>query len=81
MSAEYNVRRAADYSGISTNRVRIYALIFCGLCAAGRGDDGETDPQGRFWAGTMGWDAEPGAGARAGSRTRSCAGWRRGSAK
>jgi sugar lactone lactonase YvrE len=28
-----------------------------------RMNDGETDPQGRFWAGTMGWHAEPGAGA------------------
>ena len=26
-------------------------------------NDGETDPQGRFWAGTMGWEAEPNAGA------------------
>jgi sugar lactone lactonase YvrE len=26
-------------------------------------NDGETDPQGRFWAGTMGWQAEPNAGA------------------
>ena len=26
-------------------------------------NDGEIDPQGRFWAGTMGWEAEPGAGA------------------
>lgn len=26
-------------------------------------NDGEIDPQGRFWAGTMGWHAEPGAGA------------------
>jgi len=28
-----------------------------------RMNDGEIDPQGRFWAGTMGWEAEPGAGA------------------
>ena len=28
-----------------------------------RMNDGETDPQGRFWAGTMGWAAEPNAGA------------------
>jgi ribose transport system permease protein len=27
-------RRAADYAGINTNRVRIYALVFCGFCAA-----------------------------------------------
>jgi ribose transport system permease protein len=27
-------RRAADYAGINTARVRIYALIFCGFCAA-----------------------------------------------
>ncbi len=38
-------------------------------------NDGEIDPQGRFWAGTMGWEAEPGAGAlyrldRDGSVTR-----------
>ena len=26
-------------------------------------NDGEIDPQGRFWAGTMGWEAEPDAGA------------------
>jgi len=26
-------------------------------------NDGEIDPQGRFWAGTMGWEAEPEAGA------------------
>ena len=26
-------------------------------------NDGEIDPQGRFWAGTMGWEAEPNAGA------------------
>ncbi len=26
---------------------------------ATRMNDGETDPQGRFWAGTMGWHAEP----------------------
>ncbi|MEX1335544.1 MAG: SMP-30/gluconolactonase/LRE family protein [Candidatus Limnocylindrales bacterium] len=26
-------------------------------------NDGETDPQGRFWAGSMGWSAEPEAGA------------------
>ncbi len=26
-------------------------------------NDGEIDPQGRFWAGTMGWHAEEGAGA------------------
>ncbi len=26
-------------------------------------NDGEIDPQGRFWAGTMGWHAEPEAGA------------------
>ena len=26
-------------------------------------NDGEIDPQGRFWAGTMGWQAEPEAGA------------------
>ncbi len=26
-------------------------------------NDGETDPQGRLWAGTMGWEAEPNAGA------------------
>jgi sugar lactone lactonase YvrE len=25
-------------------------------------NDGETDPQGRLWAGTMGWHAEPGRG-------------------
>ena len=25
-------------------------------------NDGEIDPQGRFWAGTMGWEAEPNAG-------------------
>ena len=29
---------------------------------ATRMNDGETDPQGRFWAGTMGWHAEPGLG-------------------
>ena len=29
---------------------------------ATRFNDGEIDPQGRFWAGTMGWGAEPGAG-------------------
>jgi sugar lactone lactonase YvrE len=29
---------------------------------ATRMNDGETDPQGRFWAGTMGWHAEPGVG-------------------
>ena len=28
-----------------------------------RFNDGEIDPRGRFWAGTMGWDAEPEAGA------------------
>jgi sugar lactone lactonase YvrE len=28
-----------------------------------RMNDGEIDPQGRFWAGTMSWEAEPGAGA------------------
>lgn len=28
-----------------------------------RFNDGEIDPQGRFWAGTMGWSAEPGRGA------------------
>jgi sugar lactone lactonase YvrE len=28
-----------------------------------RMNDGEIDPQGRFWAGTMGWHAEPEAGA------------------
>jgi sugar lactone lactonase YvrE len=28
-----------------------------------RFNDGEIDPQGRFWAGTMGWHAEPGRGA------------------
>jgi len=28
-----------------------------------RFNDGEIDPQGRFWAGTMGWHAEPGLGA------------------
>jgi len=27
-----------------------------------RFNDGETDPQGRLWAGTMGWEAEPAAG-------------------
>jgi sugar lactone lactonase YvrE len=27
-----------------------------------RFNDGEIDPQGRFWAGTMGWEAEPAAG-------------------
>lgn len=27
-----------------------------------RMNDGETDPQGRLWAGTMGWHAEPGRG-------------------
>jgi ribose transport system permease protein len=27
-------RRAADYAGINTNRVRTYALIFAGFCAA-----------------------------------------------
>jgi ribose transport system permease protein len=27
-------RRAADYAGINTNRVRVYALVFCGFCAA-----------------------------------------------
>lgn len=26
-------------------------------------NDGELDPRGRFWAGTMGWEAEPNAGA------------------
>ena len=30
---------------------------------ATRLNDGEVDPQGRLWAGTMGWEAEPGAGA------------------
>lgn len=30
---------------------------------ATRMNDGETDPQGRLWAGTMGWHAEPEAGA------------------
>jgi sugar lactone lactonase YvrE len=29
---------------------------------ATRMNDGETDPQGRLWAGTMGWHAEPGRG-------------------
>jgi sugar lactone lactonase YvrE len=29
---------------------------------ATRFNDGEIDPQGRYWAGTMGWDAEPGQG-------------------
>lgn len=29
---------------------------------ATRFNDGEIDPQGRLWAGTMGWDAEPGQG-------------------
>ncbi len=29
---------------------------------ATRFNDGETDPQGRLWAGTMGWHAEPGLG-------------------
>ncbi len=29
---------------------------------ATRMNDGETDPQGRLWAGTMGWHAEPGLG-------------------
>ena len=29
---------------------------------ATRFNDGETDPQGRLWAGTMGWHAEPGRG-------------------
>lgn len=29
---------------------------------ATRFNDGEIDPQGRFWAGTMGWQAEPGQG-------------------
>lgn len=28
-----------------------------------RFNDGEIDPQGRLWAGTMGWEAEPGRGA------------------
>ena len=32
-----------------------------------RFNDGETDPQGRFWAGTMGWHAEPGAAPSTGS--------------
>ncbi len=27
-------RRAADYAGIDTNRVRAQALLFCGFCAA-----------------------------------------------
>ncbi len=27
-------RRAADYAGIDTARVRIYAMVFCGFCAA-----------------------------------------------
>ncbi|RYG87222.1 MAG: ABC transporter permease, partial [Alphaproteobacteria bacterium] len=27
-------RRAADYAGINTDRVRIYAMLFCGFCAA-----------------------------------------------
>jgi ribose transport system permease protein len=27
-------RRAADYAGINTNRVRMTAMIFCGFCAA-----------------------------------------------
>src|SRR5690606_20740202 len=27
-------RRAADYAGINTARVRILALVFCGFCAA-----------------------------------------------
>jgi sugar lactone lactonase YvrE len=30
---------------------------------ATRMNDGEIDPQGRFWAGTMGWEAQPNAGA------------------
>jgi ribose transport system permease protein len=27
-------RRAADYAGINTKSVRIYAMVFCGFCAA-----------------------------------------------
>ena len=27
-------RRAADYAGINTDRVRTYAMLFCGFCAA-----------------------------------------------
>ena len=30
---------------------------------ATRMNDGEIDPQGRFWAGTMSWEAQPNAGA------------------
>ncbi len=50
------------YTLSHAGQIELIAPVEAGNPAT-RMNDGEIDPQGRFWAGTMGWEAEPGAGA------------------
>jgi sugar lactone lactonase YvrE len=48
---------------LEDGEVRLVAPVDHGPGPAARMNDGKCDPQGRFWAGSMGYEGEPGRGA------------------
>jgi sugar lactone lactonase YvrE len=48
---------------LEDGEVRLVAPVDHGPGPAARMNDGKCDPQGRFWAGSMGYESEPGRGA------------------